>query len=253
MQWLPNLFPVVLTLVALGVTVVDLKASVINSLPADGSWAKYRLVQRDLGNKKIIFSYTGTIIVRSVGRQIVDDVRCRWVEFEFQMEELAGGKSSEVSKQLIPEDELKLGGNAVGEIRKTWIRHNDGATVQEQELPGFADHLMIPSPFTRRPATDEATTLATKNGVLRLDRPVSGMTMFHNDKLNIQTMNVIWTHPDVPFGTSIVHQKMQIHRKLKPMPGNDEGIKTVEIKTVIRELELLEYGDGAVSALPDYE
>ena len=219
----------------------SLPASVINALPEDGSWVAYHLTQHADRNGQINDNIAGTLKIKSVGREEVDGVSCRWIEFEFAPENPAEVEKEWVVKDLIPESEIGFGKDTLHNILKGWSRNSRKEIQPRDAFPSFVDHREYPGNWESEDCEKPASVFKYQQGELALDPPIAGHSQYKNDRLFIKTHNTLWRHSDVPFGTVKVQQRMEMRT------AEDEPV----FKSYIRELELIDFGKGAKSALPN--
>lgn len=83
-------------------------------LPEDGTWAKYDLTIDGPRTTE------GELIVKSVGKETVEGVECRWVEV------ILDGPTTVTLRALVPESELKLGGSPVKSAKRMYFDEGEG-------------------------------------------------------------------------------------------------------------------------------
>jgi hypothetical protein len=215
--------------------------AVVLVLPEDGTWAKYHFHQHNDRDGAITNEQTGVLIVKSVGREQAKGVDCRWIEFEFQSESDETGQANWIAKDLIPEEEIGFGKQTVDHFVRGWEKNGDAPAKGRSEFPSFADHLGYPSAWNPLQTKEKESRFNYQKGELQLAAPTEGTTSFKDRRLNILTHNIIWRSAESPFGMVRLKQQMQFRS------ADDE----IFFRTVVRDLELIDFGSGAKSALPN--
>jgi hypothetical protein len=89
--------------------------SLIQNLPKDDGWISFRWTETwEDGEKR-----ASQVVVKSVGKEMRDDVPCRWIELEFQPEADAEKKAG-AWKFLIPEKQLTADGDPLSHVKECW-------------------------------------------------------------------------------------------------------------------------------------
>ena len=254
-------------------------------LPPDGSWVAYGV--REQGQMTIALpdgtvlgagtdegeqfplTVTGRLVVRSVGRQTVDDVPCRWIEIESQSKmtgEFPGPNGEHIQKEdsrhfihkmLIPEEHCRAGADPLSHVVTLYIKDDDkdaelvdGEKARQYEL----DRLR-----PRFPAPGRAVETSRKNEVLTLHgerRELNcNLQIFDSQYEGPLTRGTrgwwSWTgkhelslHESVPCGVAALRHSFVSHEW--------SGDKKKSAKLTVRgETELIAtaYGSDATSAL----
>jgi len=101
----------------------------IYQLPDDGTSVTFDL-HGSFEQQGRTMTMTGTFHISSVGRETVDDVPCRWIEFKMSVTEFRMGTKQTRqrtlrAKALIPEAELKQGKAPIDHVLKGWYKTGD--------------------------------------------------------------------------------------------------------------------------------
>jgi hypothetical protein len=96
-------------------------------LPEDGRWAMYSFdVSSTMDTREI--RVKGSVRIASVGRMMVDNEACRWIEAQVVNLNMPGMNSpilesqSQTYKLLIPEKYLSQGGSPIDHVLRGWAR-----------------------------------------------------------------------------------------------------------------------------------
>lgn len=76
---------VVFSMLVAGLTAHASADGLIKKLPEPGHWASYKVTTTI--DEKSVTSSTGVFTIKALGKTVIDDKPCRWVEFEFTWEE----------------------------------------------------------------------------------------------------------------------------------------------------------------------
>ena len=203
----------------------------ILKLPPDGSWVRYDLTAVVAEQPRAGIS--GTLTLRSVGRETVQEKPCRWIEVETRTAlPNMKGKLSVVYKLLIPEEHLGKGKSPLEHIARGWTRLGpqvprpliDTGTSRQGMLPDF-----LPGRLTA------VKTLKKKRIVRYQQGNLNCFGSMAETKLDsVQLVYSTWPHKKVPFGVAA------------------STVRAAGGKINITfELILNGMGTGAKSALPD--
>lgn len=219
----------------------------VQKLPNDGTWARYH-VQIKMENPKNMV-YSGTMTIRSVGRENVNSQPCRWIEIESHTE-INNQKMNSLGKILVPEKLFEKGNkleNISEKIIRGWEKTNDLDPRQLKDLKssriGLATFFQ-PNPAGKDSRINEKKIVEYQKGRLEIETGITGTLNVpapENANIKIDTSGVysIWAHDKVPYGTAIFKSEFTSKR-------NAEIISKVSFK-----LEIEDHGTGAKSALPD--
>jgi hypothetical protein len=112
----------------------------IYQLPEDGAWVRFEVNGKGVASGGTVrVTVKGTQTIRSVGRVVVNDEQCRWIELKSEMVfERAGEKARKLNaviKLLIPEKYLTTGKNPRGHVLKAY-KGDSSETLRELDLKG---------------------------------------------------------------------------------------------------------------------
>lgn len=215
----------------------------VHQLPEDGAWVRFEVNGQGVASDgTVTVTVEGTQTIRSVGRAVVYDEQCRWIELEseFQFERVGGnsGKSTEIIKLLIPEQFLTSGNNPCDHVLKAY-RGSSAMTLRELDLTGNdARELLRMDEFFHAPLTEiselPATTIETEQQSwtcegFRGERSGDGVVFRTETRVN----------ENAPFG--VVTYK---YEKERSRNNQSQGMRTMEWTFV-------ESGKDATSAAPD--
>lgn len=217
-----------LTFVAsVSVAVAD---GMIHELPADGSWVRFDVTGE--GQKpggEVAISLKGSLTLKSVGREQVDGIDCRWIEFETTLEFQRGdrkGEQTEIFKLLIPEKYLVTGQNPRAHVLKAWKRDAAGAT-RELDLKGqnareveSLDELLNGGLVQSEKM--EGVEIKTPGGTFACTR-LNGKESSASGDIDLETQT--WLTDKVPFGVAAYR-----HSKIRKRAGESLGGRWMELK-----------------------
>lgn len=208
----------------------------IYQLPKDGTFVLYDLdFKLTAGDQNI--EAKGAFRVSSVGTVTENDKKCRWIEVKMTIN--AGGKDRVViGKLLVPEENLKAGGNVFGSKIRGWVRLRENA-----EVKALDDDNSGPMPAFLCGPLNEAKELAavvvdSKLGKLEC-KGVSGYTEFKDRGKDSRATFETRRHEKAPFG--VVSTVIKFARE-----RNGELKQEADMKFTLKET-----GTDATSDLPD--
>ncbi|MCH7685759.1 MAG: hypothetical protein IH899_03605 [Planctomycetes bacterium] len=111
----------------------------IQKLPKDGTWVTYHLEWKLFGPRAENSEGTGTWTMRSVGTEMVDGKKCRWIEITEQLDAQAGEpKFERTCKFLILEKALQSGKDPRKHTIRFWWKkgNNDAKKYDGQQMSG---------------------------------------------------------------------------------------------------------------------
>lgn len=203
--------------------------ALIQTLPSDGSWVSFQATIKS-GDQEEKSLWT----VRSVGKKVVDNEPCRWIEFQARDE-----NKTIVFKLLIAEKEFGVGKNPVRKAKLVWSRILDDEPRQVASMaeadPVLAIVLDGPTADVKKREKKEA--IQWQNGAFESDvfEGKNSQELFGN---KVELLHTVWKHPDVPFGITAMKQSFEL--KI----GDDRRLNSLD-------MTLKEFGNGAKSDLPD--
>jgi hypothetical protein len=210
---------------------------IIMQLPEDGAWVSYNV--RMVVNGTI--NITGKTRISSVGKAFTEQGACRWLEGKVEVE-LTDQKFGGVAKFLVPEKELKRGGDPSSHAVKAWGKLLDQplADLKVQPSDPVTQIVQIFAGGPLKEAKDlPAINVANKLGNLECPG-ATGVTEFvglqgRTMKPKIETR---W-NDKVPFG--VVEHRMDLDEAL-----DNDGRLVIQI-----HLTYEDSGKDAVSELQD--
>lgn len=242
MNMLLNMLRAVMVVACLSAASLAQAEGVIQRVPEDGTWVRYHVawkISGDLVNQR---QGTGTWTIRLVGTRTVNDIRCRWIEFEERLSVDGASDAGEptVEKFLVPEHSLQPGGNPLNDVIRFWVGSKDG-TPEKLEGPwsGIAESVFLPASKRMEQGLEpriveyQRGKLETGPGLIEQAHPT--------DRRGRQaTIDYhLWKHPEVPIGTAAARIELTI-----PIDA--------ELRwRWVRELTVLDFGTGAKSSLPE--
>ena len=210
----------------------------IYQLPADGTSAEFDLKMTMERNGQTMEA-DGSFSIKSVGKQKVDDVDCRWIEFKLEMK--IGDREQTVrAKVLVPEAELTRGKNPIGHVNKAWYKPGDR---EPKEITDFTGSSAGPLPaFLCGPLKDakelDAETVESSLGKLEC-KGVTGTTEYTASGRENAVTFTNRLHKKAPFGIVSTVMQLEISR---------DGQIQQNIKM---QITLSMVGKDATSELPD--
>ncbi|MDG2390679.1 MAG: hypothetical protein P8M30_15330 [Planctomycetaceae bacterium] len=222
-------------------------------LPPDGHWASYTIDNTLISPDGTQHKYPAKVILRSVGREMVEEIPCRWIEIETSGEYM-GISILSLNKLLIAEHSLQAGQEPLKEIYR-WIRYqpenkffsliDDRKKLQDlfqdenrNEEHGLARIFRGPYEDLKRITTTQ--TIQSKLGERECKGILANVTEEKGDRTTHEK-NVIRLHPDSPFGV------VQWESVSKAQEDGQTVMSTHQV------MLLSEYGTKAKSAIPEQE
>ena len=210
----------------------------IHKLPEDGTKVTYKAEFESTPPPPTGFKTTVTL--SSVGKEMHDGKVCRWIELGF-LTEFEGMKRNQYYKLLVPEEELKKGGDPIKNIVRAFEKQGDGdprLTTKEETADPFKGPLPV---LFGGPLKDvkplEKTILETGRG--NLDCTGTDGTYSQEKDGATFTANIkSLVHEKTPFGVA----QLAIQFNIKQGDREQEGSLTLTVEKVSK---------GAKSELPD--
>lgn len=224
-------------------------------LPPNGSWTKYRVSGWDsAGNESI-----GTITFRLLAGPTEDGVKSRWIEFERGLPTYG---NPIVEKYLVPETALLRSAVPLREAIRLW--YQEGTNLPERldfasnvrvfEMRNVVlNHHLLFLPQTRKDWKPHARNrvIEYQKGKLDCSTAVIGSLVAGYDsrvpsvRFEVTDDCTIWLHKEIPFGVA----SAKVNRSMVQV--NERGERSKPDPRGKFELEALDWGGGAQSALPD--
>lgn len=222
-------------------------AAIIQSLPKDGSWAKFHL--EITNDRQANQNMLGTMTIRSVGTVMENGEKCRWLEMQMEGEQ-DGKKQKNVMKFLVRERDLKAGAKGNVSILRGWQKNSLQGDVKELSHDEKAPNGPLSIFFGRTVKSSEKLkkekVIDYQKGRLRIAEGTKSKLDFAppgnpnvNLKIKYDVTLTTWPHKSIPFGTAAAGISMQV------IVNNNVSLTTT------MKLTMEDYGTGAKSALPD--
>lgn len=216
--------------------------SLITKLPADGTWAKYKLTGFNETNTNAKSKITGQLTIRCLETVYENMEPFQWIETEcsHRAHDL---EQRFVFKFLVAESNLNDGKHILGDFKKMWFLSSfDGHERIVEVKPGSEELegilTLLPEPLNKIQTTDEKefelyfgkVSLRGKSGVEDYDgnAGIKGRKEF-----------TAYQHEKSPFGTVVFQFKREAYHELD------------FVSMTQHTLQLIEAGTGAESAIPD--
>jgi len=208
----------------------------ILKLPADGTQVEFKVKAE--GTPAPPEGFKMTIRLSSVGTVQHDGKTCRWIELGVIVD-VDGIAADQHYKFLVPEDELKQGGNPAANIIKSYKKYGDENAVEDKDV---TNPLLSPIPvFFGGPLKDvkQLDKVKIKSGLGELECPGTiGIYEREKDGNSIKSTLTTRTHDKAPFGVA----QASIEFKIKKGDNVETGIMTLTLDKV---------SAGAKSAIPE--
>lgn len=218
----------------------------LQKLPKDGSWVRYHIIRKNERPGKIQET-SGTMTIRSVGRETVNGEPCRWIEI--QMEEETGKiKTINVQKILVPTKIFTKGKTVAKKVIRGWKKRNKD-DPQKLNISAISDDitilLLLPDPSRETQTIKEKKVINYQKGKLEVDTGIAGSLILDqsanpNKKVSSSFIFFYWIHDKVPFGTAGGDWNITIQR---------DGIALGNAKMTFT---LEDFGTDAKSAMPNH-
>ncbi|MDA1230272.1 MAG: hypothetical protein O2856_05820, partial [Planctomycetota bacterium] len=176
--------------------------------------------------------------ISSVGQETVEGKACRWIEFKTE-EKINGQMQSIVFKLLIPEEQLKRGGDPAEHIARGWLKGYDKTIVSIKNVDKRPLGLILPGAI-QDVKTLDSRTVDCKIGKLDC-KGLSGTTSSKDDAgLELTSIQEIRLHEKSPFGVAFWESRTEM---------DDQKVARM---TITMSCTLSESGTSAKSELPDH-
>ena len=222
----------------------------IHKLPKDGTWVEFKIEGSGIkgNNPKDVIQVEGTLRISSVGLEVVNNEKCRWIEIDLTIDAESNVHVEQyIMKLLIPEKHLKRGEAPAEHILRGWRQAIRGGRKRDirkvREVNGKPD-AELSSMFLVGPLKDiiklDAETVVVKGEKLKCKGEKGRFTVQEpRGNKNREMSGIIWVrlHEKTPFGVAFY----RIDAK-----GPDENVINLNFK-------LINHGKGAKSRLPDHK
>jgi hypothetical protein len=208
----------------------------IFQLPKDGTRATFdmEITQTIKGRVSTI---KGTLSISSVGRKLIDDEKCRWIECKMAFK-VGEFDQVVISKALIPEKYLGKGESPLDHVIRNWYQAGKEQPVDSKEMAGRG----VAVPFLAGPSKDgkdvDAVEVECKLGKL-VCSGATGSVETEINKTPVPLQFETRLNEKAPFGVVTSVWKYEIKKD-----GQIEATGTTK-------LTLAEVDSTAVSELPD--
>ncbi|MFQ5733142.1 MAG: hypothetical protein ACE5KM_14475 [Planctomycetaceae bacterium] len=225
--------------VLLGLCAATTRADgLIHHLPKDGRWAKYDLKIR-FGDEGKSRTATGNVRISSVGKATVKEAPCRWIELALTLES-GGVQRTETYKMLIPEVQLKQGGDPLAHVVRAW-RWRTGDEPKPLTDPA-SPHRPLSGILVGPPGRTETlkpAVIDSKLGRLKCAGVKGRKTLKNKDgKQTAVVASTTRTHAKAPFGVVTLRIDYTFRRS---KTFTEKGTMT---------FKLADFGGNAKSELP---
>ena len=210
-------------------------------LPKEHGWARYHAITAsEAGEERI-----ATLTLKSLGKSLVDDLPCRWLESEYVSQD---GQRHERRKYLIPERAIESSERPLEEAIKYLQQDDKDAVVSlppESQAWMATDSLHFPGLLKTAKVVADPRTVTFQGGKLeianaylgtyrwsRKGRPPAETTIYEPEYR-------IWLHPDLPVGFAHAVTTLRLTREGKTL------------RSWQLDYALQEFGDNAEPAIPE--
>lgn len=206
----------------------------VHRLPEDGAWARYKVTVVDREG-----DMDGHMMIRSVGRAVVDGQDCRWIEWEFETDHLKA-----ITKLLIPETFLQSGHNPLDHVVRGWEKLGDRTTrrLDGPATAGLLPYLMHP-PLRDCRKLDSTEMVDWQHGRLECEVRAGGLRLERATPNRHQRAEEVsyevGLHDKAPFGVAFARLAIRVQ-------GEGRG------ETVIATIIIADAGRDARSRLPEF-
>lgn len=216
-------------------------------LPEDGTKISYSV--KISGENPPPDGFKMVLTISSVGKVQHEGTPCRWIEIGF-LTEVGEMRRDLFHKLLIPEAQLKKGGNPIGHLVKAYLKRGDGPAAEDKTAKSARNGplpILLSGPVKDAKKL-EAITLQTGLGKLEV-AGVKGTSVYTEaatkgdgddgqDEFKLTMNTEFRTHDKVPFGVA----QAVLAFKVDTGSGERTGVMTFTVDKV---------STGATSALPD--
>lgn len=230
--------------------------TLISKLPADGTWATYRMDVETKTQDGELNELSGTLTIRVVGTLSNDDEVLRWIEIE-QLFQLSGIDAKRVQsdnvkiidKILVAEDDIGVNKDPVAKLRKMWRYHSQGHSEGDPVVPKKVEpgsngaktlHTFLPAP-TKKTQPVKEKRLATADGVLICTGMAGMYLVTQSGGFESKRFTTAYSNDDAPFGTVLLKSISKVSRGEQPLSSS--------IMTITLESK----GMDAFSVFPDHD
>jgi hypothetical protein len=208
--------------------------SLLYQLPEDGSWVRFSVLYtfKSMGVEQ---SGRQMLKMASVGKAFEEAEECRWLEFNIQTTE-EDTAHFWIRKLLIPVKYLKRGENPTLHIVRGWTLQEDRSVEPAVPIhgrwPAFLAGPLQDEQKLPQQVVDSAFGRVVTEGV-------TGWIQFHEGTLTTSVTFETRLYQEAPFGVVSPRMVFEV--------TGDESPHTIDTT-----LDLIDFGKGARSELPDY-
>jgi beta-lactamase regulating signal transducer with metallopeptidase domain len=221
---------------------VPIGSGLIHQLPQDKTRAHFDMNATVEREGRASEPLKGEIAISSVGREVVNGVPCRWIEFSVGSPRSDPERSKPaISKLLIPEERLISGSDPLDHIIKGWSQggaqeqpHAVGPRMAPQDGPLFA---LLPGKM-KDVKRLKNKPIETSLGTLECSG-LAGSIDFQERGHDVTITFEIYRHKKAPFG--VVSYRMQIETK-----EEDKILRKANLHLALRDVT-----ENVQSELPD--
>lgn len=214
----------------------------LSELPKPGTWVKYHRTQQTRRGGDVVADFTGTFTVRFLDEVVENNKKCRWIEFDLDMDDRGNGRYREICKYLVPVESLTDNkSDPAASVIRGWRKDGDNDVYAIDVGWDFMIAACLSPPLTDVETKDAAEVFEYQDGRLRSDEARSGMTTTLSNKAKVVIRHTIHPHADVPNGAAGVRYDLELR------------VKTTNelLQTVTMDHRVVDFGTGAVSSLPN--
>jgi len=171
----------------------------IYKLPEDGTSIDYEMKVL-IALSDLPVSGFGTVSISSVGQVVVDNEKCRWLEFKMEVK-MPLNQRTVISKLLIPEKHLGRGKSPIYNVKKCWFKQDAGEVRELRDVKSQLDSRLVT--FLSGPLKDlkklEQEVIHTKLGGLSCEGSI-GRFEFQQGNTTLAAEIEARLHDKAPFG-----------------------------------------------------
>jgi hypothetical protein len=174
----------------------------LQRLPADGAWARFRMLTVTEDQDGVETKLDGYLTMSSVGVVTENDERCRWIERVHQWDGKEG-EYTNVSKWLIPERRLQKGEIPMDHVKRVWVKQWGKEARIDTDSTRYGEmHWYLAGPLQETKKLTEVKKVEYQNGTLTCEDGVVGRTRYDMQDLKFDAMSKIWFHEKAAFGVA---------------------------------------------------
>jgi hypothetical protein len=213
----------------------------LQQLPADGAWVRFRVLTVIEDQDGVQTRSDGYVTMSSVGVVTEDNERCRWLELTWKLDEMEGEYFS-VVKLLIPERHLQKGEIPLDHAKRIWAKQWDRGKEAElvTDHPNHGDlHWYLAGPLQESKKPAEVKKVEYQSGTLTCEDGVVGSTRWNSRNEKYDALCKMWFHEKAAFGVAAAEVQVT---------GKQDGKL---VGTWHRTLILTDTGENAKTQMPE--